>query len=231
MSNSNILDETSLASTLWNLEEARIGRAAAADPAVKSALSWIAGRQGTPGSYRGLFAPTAQDYVVKRAVPTGEACSSLGRAGVAHILGEEAVHALSLWGCNSGWDRDRVLDRVRLFGCDTSSPNPRLSPKHCCSRCSVARLRAVAASRLPGWEDILCPAVDWLEGCVLADRKKQSSGFPFYYALLTLSEFPLDEVETLRRKLRPAAERAFPRIKGDDLKAVYRRRAVAWALA
>lgn len=48
--NRAVLDKSSLARTLWNLEEARLRGAANGDEGVREALEWVAGRQGMEGS-------------------------------------------------------------------------------------------------------------------------------------------------------------------------------------
>lgn len=55
---------------------------------------WLAARQGLPGSYAGMFAPTPRDCAHGIRLFTGERISSGAATG--HILGEEACRALLL---------------------------------------------------------------------------------------------------------------------------------------
>jgi len=56
--------------------------------------SWLADRQGLPGSYAGMFAPTQKDLADGIRLLTGERIGT--RAATGHILGEEACRALHL---------------------------------------------------------------------------------------------------------------------------------------
>ncbi|OGL43778.1 MAG: hypothetical protein A2161_07155 [Candidatus Schekmanbacteria bacterium RBG_13_48_7] len=61
--------------------------------------AWLAGRQGLPGSYAGMFAPTSGDFRVGIRLFTGERISS--GAATAHILGEETCRMLHLLGVDT----------------------------------------------------------------------------------------------------------------------------------
>ena len=88
------LDPRSLASTIDAISDALFfGRRIAASE-VRRVAEWLASRQGLPGSYSGMFAPTAQDYARGIRLFTGERISSGAATG--HILGEEACRALLL---------------------------------------------------------------------------------------------------------------------------------------
>jgi hypothetical protein len=56
-------------------------------------VRWIASRQGLPGSYAGMFAPTEKDTLGIRLF-TGETIHT--QAGIAHQLGEESCRVLAL---------------------------------------------------------------------------------------------------------------------------------------
>jgi len=55
---------------------------------------WLAARQGQPGSYPGLFAPTQSDYEGGIRLFTGERITT--RAATGHVLGEETCRVLRL---------------------------------------------------------------------------------------------------------------------------------------
>jgi hypothetical protein len=83
-----------LAATLDAINDAlffgrRIPKAEAA-----RAARWLAGRQGLPGSYADMFAPTTRDYAGGIRLFTGERITSGAATG--HILGEEACRVLLL---------------------------------------------------------------------------------------------------------------------------------------
>lgn len=89
-----LLDERSLAATVDRVNEAFFfGRRIPRDEARQVAL-WLAGRRGLPGSYAGMFAPTASDFSRGIRLFTGERISSGAATG--HILGEEACRTLLL---------------------------------------------------------------------------------------------------------------------------------------
>jgi hypothetical protein len=108
-----LLQDRSLAATLDAINDAlffgrRIPKAEAA-----RAARWVAGRQGLPGSYAGMFAPTARDYSGGIRLFTGERVTSGAATG--HILGEEACRALLLLGAGGRGVREalgRAIDSM-----------------------------------------------------------------------------------------------------------------------
>ncbi|MEW6357968.1 MAG: hypothetical protein AB1696_16665 [Planctomycetota bacterium] len=228
MGKRGVIAPLSLAKTLWNLEEARLNGTTKSDPHLKHALSWIARRQGQPGSYGGcLFAPMPMDLAQLLAVPTQDC--KLGKAGVMHVLGEEAVRALTLWKHKSGWDRETAIEKV-VSRFDHDPQRPRRDPGLCCcATCSAARWRALAAAQPKGWEDILADGLKHLAKNPLTSEGRWKR-FPFYYTLLALSEIPLAEVEAERKRLLPAAERVYPKVKGNSQAVRFRKRALEWAV-
>ena len=87
-------DARSLAGTIDAVSDALFfGRGIPRNEARRVAI-WLAGRQGLPGSYAGMFAPMSRDYAEGIRLFTGERISS--RAATGHILGEEACRALLL---------------------------------------------------------------------------------------------------------------------------------------
>jgi hypothetical protein len=92
----NLLDARSLAGTIDAVSDALFfGRRVPRNEAHRVA-EWLASRQGLPGSYAGMFAPTPRDYVRGIRLFTGERISSGAATG--HILGEEACRVLLLLG-------------------------------------------------------------------------------------------------------------------------------------
>ena len=217
-----ILDDTSLARTLWNLEEARWAGGGREAPEVEHALAWVTGRFRQAGAYGGtLFAPTARDHAEGLSAPTGEKRSS--RAGLSHVLGEEAIAVLAHFGVEAGWERDATLALVRDRFEDARQPG-----WYCCGYCTMARWRALSAARPADWEGVGARGLQGLSALPLDDSGRWRRA-PLYYTLLALSGIPLPEVEPERRRIRPAAERALVRL-GDDQAGRFRRRAVEWTL-
>jgi hypothetical protein len=88
------LERRSLAATLDRVNEALFfGRRIKKDEARRVA-KWLASRRGLPGSYAGMFAPTARDFAAGIKLFTGERIGSGAATG--HILGEEACRVLLL---------------------------------------------------------------------------------------------------------------------------------------
>jgi len=228
MGKRGVVSPSSLAKTLWNLEEARLNGAKKSDPHLKQALGWISNRQGKPGSYREcLFAPTSKDLTELLAVPTHDC--KLGKGGIMHVLGEEAVRALALWKHKSGWDHQAAITNVRDrfgLGPERSKRDPGL---FCCAVCSVSRWRALAAAKPDGWEAIIADGLKHLAKNPLTSEGRWKR-FPFYYTLLGLSEIPLPEVEAERKRILPAAERVYPKVKGNSQAIRFRKRALEWAV-
>jgi len=90
----SLLDSRSLAGTIDAVSEALFLGRRIPGKDLRGVAQWLAGRQGLPGSYAGMFAPTDQDHARGIRLFTGERISS--RAATGHILGEEACRALLL---------------------------------------------------------------------------------------------------------------------------------------
>lgn len=90
----SLLDTRSLAGTLDAVNEALFFDIRIARSEIRRVAQWLAGRQGLPGSYAGMFAPTSRDRARGIRLFTGERISSGAATG--HILGEEACRALLL---------------------------------------------------------------------------------------------------------------------------------------
>jgi hypothetical protein len=167
------------------------------------AATWIADRQGLPGSYAGMFAPTAEDFRTGVRFFTGERMPT--RAGTAHVLGEEACRALILLDVKEAAVRDalrRATDgimkrvaKVSESGCGT----------YCCGKCTVAYWRHLAVGGLDHAERRLAAGMK-----VLKSRRHGAGRwriFPFYYTLLALSEIDLPSSRNELRYAAPVCER------------------------
>ena len=114
----------------------------------EQAAKWIAGRQGKPGSYANMFAPTSDDMKKGVRLFTGERI--LSRAGIGHILGEEACRALVLLNASVGGVR-AALERARsgmMKRLNESDAAGQTSGMYCCGKCSPSLWRNLAAGGL-----------------------------------------------------------------------------------
>ena len=90
----DLLNKRSLATTLDRVNEALFFGRRIPRPEARGVALWLASRRGLPGSYAGMFAPTARDFANGIKLFTGERISSGAATG--HILGEEACRAVLL---------------------------------------------------------------------------------------------------------------------------------------
>ena len=140
-----LVDEGSLALTLGAVNEALFLGRRTLRPARVEAATWIVRRQGLPGSYADMFAPTEQDFVEARLF-TGETIAS--RAATGHILGEEAIRALQRLGVKTPEVRAalaRAKEGMEARVADTTSQPMGM---YCCGTCSCAYWRNLAAGGL-----------------------------------------------------------------------------------
>ncbi len=87
-----IINENSLTLTLDALNEAFFFDKALTSAKKTETAKWLAGRQGKPGSYAGMFAPTRYDFENGAQLFTGEKIPS--KAATSNILGQETCRAL-----------------------------------------------------------------------------------------------------------------------------------------
>ena len=90
----HLLNPKSLGATLDTVNETFFYNQPISKSEKLKVANWIAERQGQPGSYAGMFAPTGSDIKQGFKVFTGEPVRS--GAATSHILGEEACRALIL---------------------------------------------------------------------------------------------------------------------------------------
>ena len=104
-----IINENSLALTLDSINEAFFFNRPLSLEEKTATAKWLAGRQGKPGSYCGMFAPTRYDFENGVQVFTGEKIPS--KAATANILGQETCRALLRLNV-SDIDVQEALDRA-----------------------------------------------------------------------------------------------------------------------
>jgi len=219
-----LVKRTSLAATLDAVNEAVFFDALPGKAERREAARWIAGRQGLPGSYAGMFAPTAKDFAQGIRLFSGERIAT--RAGVGHILGEEACRALHVLDVNDAAVAG-ALDRAGagiLARLNEGHAENHGRGTYCCGKCSVSLWRHLAAGGLNRAERRLAHGLATLK--THRDGKGRWRVFPFHYTLLALTEIDLPAARREMRYAAPPCERLLKRrASGDQFDR--RRRAVA----
>lgn len=173
-------------------------------------VGWLVSRQGLPGSYAGMFAPTGADYAIGAITFTGEPVET--RAGVGHMLSEEACYALNRLGVDTLEAREalKYARRGIFYRMNQSERAGVLSGVHCCGTCTVALWRHLLASGSADDQGRLSHGLNALRRH--RDAKGRWKRFPYYYTLLALSEM---DISLVREEIQYAAqgiERALRRL-------------------
>jgi len=200
-----VVNTDSLAETLDAANDVLFHRRRLAEPNREELARWIAQTSGRPGSYAGMFAPTDTDLRNGVRVYTGEMIRS--RAGISHVLGEEACRTLILLGV-----RDSViaeaLERATAGMLHLLRHNEDTGKVHgmfCCGLCSVAYWRHIMVGGLDRNEERLAAGMEALRSHRTDDGRWRR--FPFYYTLLALSEMNLESALDEMRYTAPLLER------------------------
>jgi hypothetical protein len=164
---------------------------------------------GKPGSYAGMSAPYDADFKVGVRTFTGEPLRS--RAGISHVLGEEACRSLILLKIPDADTKaalaqatNGMLRRLNLSEAEGYNPG-----MYCCGTCSVAYWRHLAVGGLDRNEERLIAAMEALKTYRTGDG--HWNRFPFYYTLLSLSEMNIDLALDEMRYVAPVLERLIRR--------------------
>ncbi|HUK83455.1 MAG TPA: hypothetical protein VLZ12_12590 [Verrucomicrobiae bacterium] len=200
----NLVNHNSLGATLDAVTEAFFLDRKLSPAQRTRVAKWIASRQGLPGSYANMFAPTARDFRTGYRVFTGEKVTS--RAATAHILGEEACRALSLLDVLVA--EARVARRRAAEGMQARLGRSN-SGTYCCGTCSVSLWRNLAAGGLPNAKRRLLAGLNALRRNRLGNGRWRR--FPFFYTLLALEELGLPAALAELRYAAPACERCLKR--------------------
>jgi hypothetical protein len=221
-----LVNEDSLGSTLDAANEALFyGREIPADQKLELAR-WIAGRQGLPGSYAGMFAGTDADRASGYKVFSGESIKT--GAGTAHILGEEASRLLIKLDVQDVEVQNALARATEgMMKClltETGEPKISCMGIYCCGICSVAYWRHLVVGGLQDSEARLAAGVEALKEHRIGNGRWQR--FPFHYALLALSEIDLPSAIEEMRYAAPVCESYLMR-KPKDGETAKRRRIVA----
>jgi hypothetical protein len=106
-----VLNSRSLAGTIDAVNDALFFERRIPASEVRRVARWLADRRGLPGSYAGMFAPTARDFARGIRLFTGERISSGAATG--HILGEEACRVLLLLDADVPASREALARATR----------------------------------------------------------------------------------------------------------------------
>lgn len=157
-----------------------------------------------------MFAPTEADFEKGVTLFTGETVRT--RAGMAHILGEEACRALILLRA-PGSDVRGALKRAAagmtaiLHEAAKSVRWESAPGRYCCGICTVALWRHLAAGGLKDARPERWLAAGMRTLKMRRDGKGGWQGFPFWYAILALREIGLPSAAQELRYASPVCER------------------------
>jgi hypothetical protein len=216
----SLIHPDSLGDTLDAFNAAMFERSVLSSTICAETAEWIADRQGLPGSYAGMFAPTGYDYNFGTFTFTGEPVRSGAATG--HVLSEEACRALFQLSGNS-LPRDvhslanKALERARqgiFHRIEQSEARGQWSGVYCCGTCTVALWRHLAASGLSDDQRRL------ENGLAELSRSRDGNGrwkrFPFFYTLFALVDIDLPAVSDELRYAEAVIERALRRLSKAD---------------
>lgn len=202
-----LIDHNSLASTIDAINDVFFNTQSLSKSSAAAVAEWIASRQGIPGSYANMFAPTKKDFQNGLVLFTGEKVST--RAGTSHVLGQESCRALILLDAKSAKVDSALQTASAGFIERMKSYIERNKGTYCCATCSCAFWRHLASGGLVNGEQILSAALRTLKSA--RDGKGRWKKFPFYYTLLVLSEIELPAARKEIQYAAPACERLLRR--------------------
>jgi hypothetical protein len=202
-----LINHNSLASTIDAINDMFFRKQPLSKSSAATVAEWIASRQGLPGSYANMFAPTKKDFQNGLVLFTGEKVST--RAGISHVLGQESCRILILLGVKST-KVNSALEKASAGFIERSKLHIESDKgTYCCVTCSCAFWRHLSVGGLVNNERILTAGIKTLNS--LRDGKGRWKRFPFYYTLLVLSEIELPAARKEIRYARPACERLLKR--------------------
>ncbi len=197
-----VLDTGSLSQTLDNLNEIFFYEDSLSETEKSKVAQWIASRQGKPGSYSKMFAPTDKDFKGGIKLFTGERVNS--RAAIGHILGEEACRALILLDSKDEFVKN-ALKKATLGMMKRIDKSKRAPGMYCCGICSVSLWRHLAVGGLDKPKKRLTKGIEALN--LYRDDKGRWRSFPFYYTLLALSEINSPSAKSEMKYAKPVLKR------------------------
>jgi len=216
-----IVAPNSLGQTLCNLNTAQILSWPIDPAAQKQVADFIASRQGLPGSYAGMFAPTSQDFEHRpMRLATGETLTT--GAALAHIAGEESCRALLSLGIKTGPVTQALkvatTNMVHRLGWQEKSTRNHWT-YYCCGKCTVSVWRNLLAGGLNQSTSTRHQLLD--QSLAHLKRARLGNGrwrvFPFYYTLLALTEMPYELARPELSYAAPVCQRLIKRKSGEKL--------------
>jgi hypothetical protein len=193
-----------------------------------AAAKWIAGRQGLPGAYANMFAPTDRDLRGIRLF-TGELVTT--RVGIAHVLGEESCRMLKLLRVPEPRVRAALARALAGMTARLELETRRgycTGGFYCCGTCSASYWRNLALHLFPRAEERLRNGLRQLKQLRRGDGTWRR--FPFYYTSLAMTEIG---TELARAEMQYAAARwcrILPRLAAAEYTIARRRAAVGQRL-
>ncbi|HCE46962.1 MAG TPA: hypothetical protein DET40_25730 [Lentisphaeria bacterium] len=180
------ISQSSLAGTIDSISEAIFHSHEVSKPERVTVGRWLASRQGLPGSYANMFAPTRLDMQNGIRVFTGEKITS--GAAVSHILGEETCRILSMLNLKDKGINDAQAAAIEGFTSrlDDSEKRGYGIGTYCCGKCSTAYWRNLLVTEFPRREERLSEGMKELKKNRMGDGHWRR--FPFYYLSLALTE-------------------------------------------
>jgi hypothetical protein len=207
-----ILDSNSLMNTIDNVNELFLADSSIPEEEGLAVASWIVSRKGEKGAYRGMFAPTPQDFEHGIRVFTGEILTS---ASARHIMGQESARAAWLLGKDDPIVRS-AYDQATKWMSET--PDFQNTGTYCCGKCSLAFWRHFKVGNFNNQEAMLSKGLSVMKTYRSGDGKWHR--FPFFYAIYTLHELELEEARAELIYARPVMEKYLHRTPKD----IYSRR-------
>ncbi len=171
---------------------------------------FIAGRQGAPGSYDGLFGPAEGETLTPYRLFTGDS-EMITSASARHILGEEALRILRVLDVADAEVKAAVERAQNSFAkvLALSQDKRQDTGTFCCGKCTVAYWRALATGWLPDSEERFARGVRVLKNARMPGGWRR---MPFYYTVLALTEMPPAITREERAYIRRLAEARIARI-------------------
>jgi hypothetical protein len=187
--------QDSLAKTFDSVQEAFFFKEKISAALREQVASWIAERQGKPGSYANMFAPMPSDVRNGIHLFTGEVVRS--GASLRHVTGEEACRALLLLKPRSKSTQAALARATAGMSEALKRSELRTNNFFCCGTCDPALWRHITAGGLQEHEVWLSKGMKALKAH--RDGNGKWRRFPFFYTLLALLEIDLPEaVDELR---------------------------------
>jgi hypothetical protein len=223
----NDLKSKSLGATIDTLADCLFHHTPIPKPQLAAAVTWLTARQGLPGAYAGMFAPTETDYYGIRLF-TGEMIRS--RAGISHILGEECCRVLALLPSLDQHAKAALQRAVAGLSARLNDSEAEGYPigTYCCGTCSVAYWRTLANRLLPNSEQRLELGMKELKKHRRSDS--QWRRFPFHFTCLALTEIGPEFAKSELHHAAPFWQRNIKRLAASHRQLNQRRSAIGLAL-